>query len=77
MDHKIVEAFNNLPNDVERWKWLKENQVKYGCIVYLDNDDTFVTFLDLKGIGQFNDYIGWSDGAFALLEAFGVTGESV
>lgn len=72
-----AEVFNKFKYDVEKWKWLIENKnVEY--TVMLDNDDTFVVFGDDdEMIGQFSDYIGWSDGVCYLLEALGINHECV
>ena len=37
---QIHDEFMKLESDLEKWKWIKENQDK-GTIIMLDNDDTF------------------------------------
>jgi hypothetical protein len=64
-------------NDFERWTWLKNNQ-ELGFVVMLDNDDTFIVHPDDSTfIEDFDGYLGWSDGAKAALDAFGIKWEEV
>jgi len=72
----LFEGFNNLKTDVEKWKWVIDNQ-HLGFTVMLDNDDTFLSHPENNEIGEFDGYLGWSDGAISLLEALGVESESV
>lgn len=68
------EEFDNLPDDKCRWKWVKEHQ-SLGLTVWLDNNDTYVTFNDDECdlILQFDNYLVWSYGAFDLLDAMGIS----
>lgn len=64
--------FNSLKNDIEKWKWVKNNQ-DCGIIIMLDNDDTFGIIPNQEGLlFQFDKYIGWDDGVFNLLEAMNI-----
>jgi len=69
----MEEMFNKLKkmDDYEKWKWLIKNQWS-GVIVMLDNDDTFITHIDYDGYASFQEYIGWSDGVFVLLDSMGI-----
>jgi len=75
---KPIAEFQALSNDVDRWKWVINNQ-DTGVIVNLDNDETFITFKDEneEDYETFCHYIGWSDGVTELLEAIGVRCEFV
>jgi len=75
---EFIAEFQALSNDVDRWKWVINNQ-DTGVIVNLDNDETFITFKDEneEDYETFCYYIGWSDGVTELLEAIGVRCEFV
>jgi hypothetical protein len=72
------EKFENLPSDVERWRWIIENQDK-GITVYPDNDMTFACFDNDPDriMLEFTHFIGWDEGVFDLLEAVGIKAEKV
>lgn len=73
----LLQEFNKLKTDKEKWKWLMTNQGK-GLVVMLDNDDTFVVDEnDEETTGRFNEYIGWSDGVQILLDVIGIQAECV
>lgn len=83
MDRKYKEElhkeFKKLKTDIKRWKWIIDNQDK-DIIVQLDNDSTFAVFIndeDGEFVFHFDNYIGWSDGVFELLEAMKIKAESV
>ena len=71
---KLIDEFNQLKTDVERWVWVKSHQ-HTGVVVSLDNDDTFIVIGDLDA--TFDNYIGWSDGVQELLKAMGISAEPV
>ena len=71
---KLIDEFNQLKTDVERWVWVKSHQ-HTGVVVSLDNDDTFIVIGDLYA--TFDNYIGWSDGVQELLKAMGISAEPV
>jgi hypothetical protein len=77
---KLLIEFNSLSCDSEKWEWVIRNQ-QTGITIMLDNDDTFGVIENKNGeddyIFQFDEYIGWSDGIFELLTAFGIKHESV
>lgn len=76
---KLLSQFRDLDNDVQRWRWVAKNQGK-GFKVMLDNDSTWIEFDCSQGdelYADFDDYLGWSEGAFSLLKAIGVECESV
>jgi hypothetical protein len=70
-----INAFNSLPNDIEKWKYVIENQDDK-TIVLLDNDNTLITN-EAGDIGRFSQYIGNSCGIGALLVAVGISAENV
>lgn len=77
---ELQSEFDELKNDVEKWKWVKDNQ-DTGIIIYLDNDDTFGMLPDPQDkedmlYFQFSEYIGWH-GVENLLEAYGIKAECV
>ena len=70
--------FDRLDNDVDRWKLVIAQGEDSGVMVMLDNDDTYVVVIDDEDwSGNFSGYIGWNEGAVALLEAIGVQSEPV
>jgi hypothetical protein len=76
---QIIDEFNSLPNDVEKWRFVADNQDK-DIIVHCDNDDTFITIEGWESddnFAQFYGYVGWSDGVMKLLEYAGIRAESV
>lgn len=75
---RLLNQFNTLNNDKDRWDWVKNNQDS-GIIIMLDNDDTFgvITNNNVDYIFQFDDYLGYSDGILSLLESFGINAEYV
>jgi len=78
---QLLREFNTLNNDVDRWKWVKENQGEENLPpVSLDNDDTCICInpeSDNPAFLQFDHYIGWDEGVEHLLEAMGIKAESV
>lgn len=73
--------FGEAANDGEKWDYVLRNQ-HLGMVVNLDNDDTFIVFPDEVEngdcwIGQFYDYIGWTDGTQMLLQSVGIKAEPV
>ena len=81
---KIVEdiitihyRFLKLDNDIERWKFVRENHNK-GITVCCDNDSTYII---VDGIddeyANFRESIGNSAGVFSLLKAVGIKAECV
>lgn len=76
---ELYNKFQELKNDLERWDWILKNQDK-GITVWLDNDDTYAQFNDdeeAEYLMQFNEYIGWADGIFVLMDVVGIKAESV
>lgn len=78
----LTEMVNHLPED-EKWHWIHDNQ-DTGITVFLDNDQTFAQFMNADGtpadddaIIEFHHYLGWSEGIFELLTAFGIRCETV
>lgn len=71
------DEFMSLESDVERWKWVIENQ-DTGIEILLDNDDTFgiingfMVNDDDQYVFAFDHYIGNGSGVFDLLKAIGV-----
>lgn len=71
------EEFKELTDDVERWKWLRDNP-DADYMVLLDNDDTIVLFDDENDIYVDIDwYVGCKEGIQNLLEAMGIKAECV
>ena len=78
---QLIREFKSLNNDLERWKWVKDNQGEENLPqVDLDNDDTCLC-IDIGDDDyeflQFDNYVGWSDGVEILLKAMGIKAESV
>lgn len=76
---KLFEEFNSLPNDAAKWKWIMKHQDK-GITVFCDNDDTYAQFAndeDAEFLLEFDQYIGWADGIFSLMDAVGIKAEAV
>jgi len=80
---KLYKEFESLETDVQKWKWIIDNQNK-GITIYCDNDDTFACFDEEdeeneynRIILEFDHYIGWSYGVFNLLDAVGIKSECV
>lgn len=75
---KLLGEFLNCAGDIERWKWVKENQDK-NITVFCDNDLTYISIEsdNEEDSGDFDECIGWNDGVFSLLEACGIKAESV
>lgn len=84
---KLATEFNALPDDAARWRWVKDHQ-HLDIIVICDNDATYIVFPDdqtTANVGgdpgpcieaEFDEFIGWADGVFSLLDAFGICAES-
>lgn len=77
-EYKLLNEFNNLKNDVDRWKWILKNQNKHIKIM-LDNDDTYGVFdhIEESPIFQFDEYIGYDTGVLKLLKAVGIYADYV
>ena len=73
---KIRKEFHALPNDVERWQWVKANQ-DTGVVIYLDNDDTYGVLPGDEEVLQFDWFIGSYEGVLYLFEAMGINFEEV
>ena len=78
---ELLNEFNALPDDIDRWNWVKNHQGT-GILINLDNDDTFGTLPDPADkddvlIFQFDEYIGCGSGVLNLLAACGIKAESV
>ena len=74
---KMEKEFNALKNDIEKWEWVLRNQDK-NIVVCCAIDYTFVRFGNEEDIIlEFDNYIGWDDGLFDLLEAVGIDAEGV
>lgn len=78
---KLLEEFDKLPNDVERWKWVQSHQ-DTGILIHLDNDDTSGTLPDPDDpedvlVFQFENFVGWDQGIDDLLKAVGIKAECV
>jgi len=81
---KLIEMFNNLQNDKERWKFVIENKENFR--IRLDNDQTTIidkavddeeTYHDdIQYDANFDDYIGNGQGAHTLLEVIGINSEA-
>lgn len=78
----LGEMLNHLPED-EKWHWIHDNQ-STGITVFLDNDSTYAQFMDSHGnlldedvVIDFHNYLGWTEGVFELLTAFGIRCETV
>lgn len=64
-------------SDKERWEWVLANQDK-GITIYCDNDATYLQLEDENAdCLDFDGYVGWNDGIFALFEAVGIKAECV
>lgn len=72
----LYNEFKSLGSDTARWLWVKGHQ-KQGVVVYCDNDDTFIVIGDDERCESFDNYIGWSDGIFNLLDVLEIKAESV
>lgn len=76
-DVKLSKEFDRLSTDPERWEFVL-NHKDEGIILNLDNDSTFIVIKGLEDwYGDFDEYIGWSDGIFNLLEVIGIEAEGV
>lgn len=79
--YELKEYFEKLPNDEARWEWVIKNPDMYEE-VRCDNDATYISFGyveedDEYVWGDFDWYIGGSDGVFKLLDVVGIKAESV
>lgn len=86
---KMIADFNDQKTDTDKFKYLIENKGIFKLM--LDNDGTFIVFTDgtekhfteeeidtlTDSIDGFDNYIGWANGTFSLLEAIGIEAESV
>ena len=68
-----IEEFNKISNDVDKFKWIIENQ-GFGLQLTLDNDDMFLedTHDEDAELGRFESWIGTSPGILDLLKAVGI-----
>ena len=68
-----IDIFNKISSDVEKFKWLMENQ-DCGLCLTLDNDDMFLVDTNDEDAetGRFESWIGTSPGILDLLEAAGI-----
>lgn len=77
-DH-LINRLNGMDSDSDRWEFIRENSDLF--VVKLDNDDTCVYCIDddrdEPATGQFNWYVGSSDGVFELLSSIGINAEGV
>lgn len=77
--NEIRERLNKARLDYERWKIVLENKDVLKLI--LDNDDTLIVFKDYEysedDYWSFDEYIGWADGLFTMLDVVGIEAESV
>lgn len=68
----ILKEFKNFPNDIERWKFVRDNRIPVG----IDSDHTFISTYNEKDrdfeIVSFDECIGWDEGIFHLLKAMGI-----
>ena len=85
---KIISEFNALPDDIERYKFIKRSLF---LILILDNDGTWAILNgdvltpnltedeieSLPELNNFDDFLGCSRGIFSLLKAVGIEAESV
>lgn len=73
-----LEEFNNLENDVLKWKWIAANQ-NLGVVIMLDNDSTYgvVDLNNIAYIFDFDEYVGSSYGVGSILTALGIKSEYV
>jgi len=66
--------FNKLTTDKQRWTWVLMNRDI--VTIYLNNDCTFGVLDDYGEQDEhtlnFDDSLGWDDGAITLLDAFGI-----
>lgn len=70
---KLVQEFNQLEDDTLRLKWLLENQGK-GLQLQLDNDAMLLVDLNDQDApyGEFDSWLGTSEGVDHLLNAVGI-----
>ena len=76
--NELKKQFDKLDNDLERWEWLIENRDE-DLTVFLDSGCTYVQFGGSEEdlYGDISNYLGWSSGAYKLLNAIGIKVSSV
>lgn len=86
---ELAESFNKCKNDLDRLKFLKDNNTKLKAV--LDNDITMVDFIkpinvsdeDFEkvvediSLNDFDEYHYYSNGCLLLFKFSGITAESV
>ena len=80
---ELLQEFDALPNDVEKWRWIIKNHSK-GIVIMLDNDDTYGIIENIDDDDedaslrfQFDDFVGDDGGIFKLFRALGIRCEGV
>lgn len=76
---KLQKKFNKL-KEVEKWEFVLKYKKEIRLL--LDNDSTTFFFLQQENDNEiyyfnFDQYIGWSEGVFDLLEVLGIDAEGV
>lgn len=73
----VYKTFRKIKTDSGRWQFLIDN-AELELVVYLDNDDTFISFSDEGDkVVHFDDYIGCTHGVQILLDKLGILYERV
>ena len=73
----ILKEFDKCKNDIEKWKWVKDNQ-HLNIIIICDNDSTFLIVEDTEDeYSNFDNWIGCSAGIFDLLESLSIRADGV
>lgn len=75
----LINKFNTLQTDGEKWKWILKYKDFIDIVIYLDNDETFGVVNDDADLPilRFDSYLGYSTGVFSLLEVIGIKCDSV
>ena len=73
---ELLQEFDALPNDVEKWRWIIKNHSK-GIVIMLDNDDIYGVMGGTDLRFQFEDFLGDDYGLFKLFLALGIRAEGV
>ncbi|CAH9014842.1 hypothetical protein VPH5P1C_0254 [Vibrio phage 5P1c] len=78
--NSLYKTFKSLDSDILRWKFLITNANTINesddITIYLDNDDTYVSFGE-EVVISFDNFIGDKTGVFALLKVVGLEAEGV
>lgn len=83
---EFKDAFDNAENDEKRWELVRDNQhlnitvlcdndsthVSHNAEIYDDEDENFDEWY-----GEFDSYIGWTDGVFELLHMLNIKADCV